>query len=401
MRTNARRQAELEFTNARIEQTVQARTAELDKSNLELHREVLVRRQTEVDLVDAKQRAEAADRAKSSFLAHMSHEIRTPMNGVIGMTSLLLDSKLSDDQRGFGEIIRQSGENLLTVINEILDFSKIEAGQLELERHPFQLLSCVEDVLDLFGLECARKNLDIACCCDAQTPLAIVSDPTRLRQALVNLVGNATKFTGHGEVVVEISTRAIDAVELPSGNEYLALLLREHYVGEQWVELTFQVRDTGPGIPADRLHRLFQPFSQVDASVTRRHGGTGLGLVITKRLIESLGGTIRVESEPGVGTSFIFSLLTKAVPSSNKVNLTPPAELKHQRVLIVDDAEINRKILSLQTERWGMIPQVFEKPAYALAWLKDLPAVDLAILDWQMPEMNGHTLAREIHAMGK
>jgi two-component system sensor histidine kinase/response regulator len=401
MRNIAERQAELEFTNARIEKTVQERTGELDRSNLDLQREVTVRRQTEIDLVDAKQRAEAADRAKSSFLAHMSHEIRTPMNGVIGMTSLLLDSKLTDDQRGFGEIIRQSGESLLTIINEILDFSKIEAGQLELERHPFQLMSCVEDVLDLFGLECARKNLDIACCFDAETPPAIVSDPTRLRQVLVNLVGNAIKFTEHGQVVVEISSRAMDRVEIPVANEYLAVLDREHYDDEQWVQLTFKVRDTGSGIPADRLHRLFQPFSQVDATITRRHGGTGLGLVITKRLIESLGGTIRVETELGVGTTFVFSLFTKSTHSSHKVSLTVPAELKHQRVLIVDDAEINRRILGIQTERWGMVPQVFEKPTDALAWLKDLPEVDLAILDWQMPEMDGQALAREIHAMSK
>jgi two-component system sensor histidine kinase/response regulator len=401
MRTIAQRQAELEFTNGRIEQTVQMRTAELDSSNRDLQREVTIRRQTEVELVDAKHRAEAADRAKSSFLAHMSHEIRTPMNGVIGMTGLLLDSKLTDDQRGFGEIIRQSGENLLTIINEILDFSKIEAGQLELERHPFQLMSCVEDVLDLFGLECARKNLEIAWLCEGETPNAIVSDPTRLRQVLINLVGNAIKFTNQGEVVVEISTRSVNPDELPSANEYVAALNREHYDDEQWVELTFHVRDTGAGIATDRLHRLFQPFSQCDASITRRHGGTGLGLVITKRLIESLGGTIRVETKLGAGTSFIFNLFTKATRSSSKVSLTPPSELKHKRVLIVDDAEINRKILAIQTERWGMIPHVFERPVEALAWLEESPQVDLALLDLQMPDVGGYALARKIHGMNK
>ncbi len=320
--------------------------------------------------------AETANRAKSAFLATMSHEIRTPLNGVIGMSSLLFQTPLSEEQEEYAATIRSCGESLMSVINDILDFSKIEAGNMELDPHDFEVRSSVEEVLDVFSDRAARSGVELVYEICSTVPEYVHGDDIRLKQVLMNLVGNAVKFTADGEVYVGV--RLLDKPDTKN------------------LHLEFEVRDTGIGIPADKLNRLFKAFSQADSSTTRKYGGTGLGLAISEKLIHIMGGDIRVDSKEGAGTSFTFYIdVEKAHDPHEKGSLIPLSELEGATVLVVDDNTTNRTILQRLLIQWKIRPLLAASGREALALL-DMHRVDLLISDLHMPEMDGITLARTL-----
>ncbi len=355
-----------------LEKQVQERTQQLVLSTEE-------ERRARLDAEKARAEAEQANKAKSIFLATMSHEIRTPMNGVIGITDLLELTELDTEQRGFTDIIRNCGENLLRTINDILDFSKIESENLELEEADFDLRTCIEEVLDVFSAKAAKTGLDLVYQLDTKVPSQIIGDSLRLRQVLMNLVGNAVKFTQRGEIFVNV--RLVNLYD--NGN----------------VELAFDVKDTGIGIPANKLERLFKAFSQVDSSTTRKYGGTGLGLVISEKLAKLMGGEISVQSKAGEGTTFTFTIITRAsgqITPTYLHNQSP--SITKKKILVVEDNTTNLNILKNQLEQWQQVPYLANSAKAAFALLTEHSDFDLIITDMHMPEMNGIQMSTKIRS---
>ena len=373
-----RRSLRLGYANLDLVADLSREKQQIAEINERLALEVDERRSAQQALLLAKEGAESASRAKSQFLANMSHEIRTPMNGVLGMLEMLAHTALDQTQRGFVETAHQSAEGLLTVINDILDFSKIEAGKLDLESVPFDARALAEEVADLFGTAAQRRGLELVCFVEPEARTRVLGDPTRLRQVLTNILGNAVKFTRQGEVLLHVS----------EGQE------------EAPLTLCFAIRDTGIGMSPEQLGRLFKPFEQADGSTTRRFGGTGLGLVISKNLIELMGGSLEVESTPNQGSRFLVRL--PFTPQSDTGPLPPPDGLVGQRVLAVDDHLLNLEILAHYLRGWQVRYLCVSQAAEALERLRqaarDERPFAVAILDLQMPDMDGLTLARAIRA---